>query len=222
MLSAIVILPVPYWAKWVLCGCAYVFMVMLSFPVRSIKALLTTAEQFVWMAVLYGGVSWILWRGMLSGVPKDWKVVTFLLLSTALFCFFWARGCMKKEQEKGTWKVTLIKDQKKIQVLGMVDSGNSLFEPISGKPVCVLDPQIADFLWENTDPFRVIPYHCIDTENGILKGYLLSELRMETGGPEIVRSDVYVAVSPRKMTKGEGKAAFLIHPTLLEEQGERA
>ena len=58
-----------------------------------------------------------------------------------------------------------------LRIHALVDSGNTLTEPISGAPVSVLDARIFYRLWpEGLSGFRVIPYHSVGKKSGILKG----------------------------------------------------
>ena len=109
---------------------------------------------------------------------------------------------------------TLINGTKKICVKAILDTGNSLKEPISGKPTCVLDGLTAKQLWTGEDLFRAVPWHGVGDARGILKAYFLPELRLDLGGLVKVVRNVYVAVAPE-----EGKtkdACLIIQPKILE------
>lgn len=117
-------------------------------------------------------------------------------------------------------RATLYKDGKRLEVAALIDSGNSLVEPISGKPVCVLDKSVFRMLWTNGDNgFRAIPYQSIGKKRGIMPGYPLSGLQLEVDGLRLRFKDVYVAVSGEEISGGESAGAesvkMIVPPGLL-------
>ena len=117
-------------------------------------------------------------------------------------------------------RATLCRNGKRLEVGALVDSGNSLVEPISKKPVCVLDRGAFEMLWEGEDgTFRAIPYRSIGKKRGIMPGYLLSGLELEVEGMSLYFKDVYVAVSGEEISAGEGVDAesvkMIVNPGLL-------
>ena len=77
-----------------------------------------------------------------------------------------------------------------------------------------------DELWERDEEgFRAVPYHSIGKKHGILPGYLLPELVLETGGMKYRFTDVYVAVSHEKISAADSAGAesvnMIINPRLF-------
>lgn len=100
-----------------------------------------------------------------------------------------------------------------MRVTALIDSGNSLTEPISGKPVSIIDRGVFCELWEQNAPFRAIPYRSIGKKHGILQGYLLPELKIEMEGIEKRFENVYVAVSEEYA----GGMRMILNPALMQE-----
>jgi len=69
--------------------------------------------------------------------------------------------------------------------------------------------------------YRAIPYHSIGKKNGILKGYLVQEIRIETGGVTKICKDTYIAVCEEYITSeendGGNQVKMILNPRLLEE-----
>lgn len=108
-------------------------------------------------------------------------------------------------------RATLICGSNKVSVQALLDSGNSLVEPISGKPVTVIDMKIYHALWgDKEQPFRAIPYHSIGRKRGILKGYLLPVMELEIDGVTKQLKEVYVAVSEES-----GGESVIINPAII-------
>ena len=111
-------------------------------------------------------------------------------------------------------RATLIRDGARVTVAALIDSGNSLTEPISGKAVSVVDEKVFRSLWGNGGQgYRAIPYHSIGKSRGILEGYLLPELRLEVNGMCKTFRNVYIAVSPECISE-----KMIINPRILTEE----
>ena len=155
-------------------------------------------------------------------------VFGILGIGAAAFLFF-CRCRPDTCRQDSFCRATLSRGDKNIQVNALIDSGNGLTEPISGKPVCIIDRKIFREFWgEDRDIFRAIPYHSIGKKRGILPGYLLPKLQLETEGLELVFADVYIAVSDEEIS-GTGNAGaesvnMIINPGLFAEsrRGSRA
>ena len=122
-------------------------------------------------------------------------------------------------------------DGKHVRVKAFIDTGNSLYEPISGKPVCVLQGMDASALWGGDALWRAIPYHTVGVTKGILRGYYLPDLILELGGPPLRLQGVFVAVRPEETARENEEACLILPPKILTEstrarrktgKGERA
>lgn len=81
-------------------------------------------------------------------------------------------------------KVTLEKHGIRIPVTALLDTGNFLVEPISGKPVSVLEETyLAGYLpeseWE--DGFRLIPYRSVGRRHGMMRGLVFDQMEVKRG-----------------------------------------
>ena len=112
------------------------------------------------------------------------------------------------------------REGKRAEAAALIDSGNSLTEPVSGKPVCIVDRTLFDRLWDKSpDAFRAIPYHSIGKRRGIMPGFLLPGLQLEIEGMTYVFNDVYVAVSEEAISEtgsiGAESVNMIINPGLF-------
>lgn len=186
-------------------------MLCFTFPVKSFKNFMRVVEEYLKYGILLGGAMLLFLRLPISYLQsnKIWLSAAAVILMTK------AGLLLQGRTSKGFGKAVLIQKKKRISVNAFVDSGNGLTEPISGKPVCVLDKCAAKLLWGEQDLFRAIPYRSVGKEKGIMKGYLLSQMNLEWDGPVRIFRDIYVAVSPQELTSEKGKVQMLIHPALL-------
>ena len=98
-----------------------------------------------------------------------------------------------------------------MRIHALVDSGNTLTEPISGAPVSVLDARIFYRLWpEGLSGFRVIPYHSVGKKSGILKGYPVPQMTLIQQGVEREYRNVYLAVSEEEIAEKRSRCCYLL------------
>lgn len=198
-------------------------MLLIPFPVRGFRAFLRLLEKMLFFSFCLGGGLLFLIRrlyfpeGLLTGV--------FGILGLGGILFLLLRQSLKRrDREDPTCRAILRYEGTEVTVRALIDSGNSLAEPISGRPVSVVEADILRGLWGERGPgCRVIPYHSIGKKRGILTGCLLPELLLETDGMRKKFRNVYVAASPEPISaSGDGGAdsvKMIINPRLLLEKG---
>ena len=201
--------------------CGALGMLFITFPVKSFRMFLKLLERLILYSFCMGGVllflirSFPFFRQYLTGI--------FGILGVGGVCFLFllifgeGRG-----RQNSLCLATLCCGERQVEVTALMDSGNSLIEPISGKPVCIVDEQVLDSLKELL-PYgcRAIPYHSIGTRLGILKGYLLPKLYLEIHGIKKSFQEVWIAAAPQEINSGENAKAdsvkMIISPLLLSE-----
>ena len=215
------LLPGPWILKAVAAGAAGTTgMIFVAFPVKNLRMFLKLLERLLLYSFCMGGALLFLirsvpsLRGFLTGI--------FGIMGAGGICFlFVVRVRPERKQENSLCRAILIAGETRLEVTALVDSGNSLTEPISGKPVCVVEKEIFEKLRgeEHLAGYRAIPYHSIGKEHGILEGYLLPELRLEFDGIAKSFREVYIAVSPYGINGEETAEAesvkMIINPALF-------
>lgn len=197
-------------------------MLLVAFRVKGLKNFLKLLEKAQIYSFCMGGAFLFVLRcfrfteGILTGV--------FGILGMGGILYLFLGFSLDGTTDKcSICRAVLKAGEAQIMVTALIDSGNSLTEPISGKPVSVVDEQVFLALWKEDEMiYRAVPYHSIGKKHGILKGYLLPELRLELGGIQKSFYDVYVAVSPEKISSSgeaeEKSVRMIINPQLLEEK----
>nr|WP_300818313.1 sigma-E processing peptidase SpoIIGA [uncultured Acetatifactor sp.] len=208
-------------AAWAAVGTAG--MLCITFRVRSLRMFLKLLERLLMCSLGMGGAMLFLIR-LFPGIREGLVSVPGILGMGGLFFLLFARLRDNPYADgQSLCRAVLWRKGRELAVTALIDSGNSLFEPISGKPVCVVGRTVFDALWEGAqEGFRAIPYHSIGKSRGILPAYLLAELWVETGGMEYRFADVYVAVSDEEVS-GAGSAGaesvnMIINPRLFTER----
>ena len=203
--------PIPF--RLLLGAATALGMLPISFPIKGLTNFMKLVEKTLFFSFCIGGGMFFLLRipGLTGGVRSG----TFMALGFGGVLFlFLQRFSEEPKPEQCICRATLIRDGARVTVSALIDSGNSLTEPISGKAVSVVDEKVFKSLWGNGGQgYRAIPYHSIGKKRGILEGYLLPELCIEVNGMSKTFRDVYVAVSPESIS-----VKMIINPRLLTEE----
>ena len=218
-MTGLLFLPVPVWGKYMLELLVVLGMLFLAFPVRNIRKCGALLERFWIYTILFGSALWVAGKAASALLPKGWKFIYYLFLGTAIY-FLWKTRRRKRPFYGGEKceRVVLIQGGKVLYMEALVDTGNSLYEPISGRPVCVMDSGPAAEFWPEDAPCRIVPYQSVGAERGVMRAYRLKELQIEMEGLRLIRKDIYVAISPKPLS------CFLIHPQIMvnkEQAGHR-
>ena len=194
-------------------------MLYAAFPVRGLRMFLKLLEKLLLYSFCVGGAILFLIRA----VPGLRRFLTgiFGIMGAGGICFLFLRPRARGGgREDGLCLARLTGEKARGTVTALIDSGNSLTEPISGKPVCIVDAQVLETLLEKRpERFRAIPYHSIGKSRGILEGYLLPELEIELDGVRRSFRRVWIAAGPEGIGNPENKEAesvkMIVNPTLL-------
>lgn len=190
-------------------------MVLVTFRLQNAGAFLQLLEVLSVMTIVLGAVL----QYALQRIPSALHTTALGVLLTGAVCFLGIRRLLQKKNTVCECKVTLRNHKEQIKVNALVDTGNSLIEPISGAPVAVLDKSVFEnlFLKEKPTGFRVIPYHSIDKKNGLLPGYLIPEMRVEWDGVCKEFRDIYVGVHQQNIGRTQ-HYKMIINPEMLRER----
>ncbi|MCM1091941.1 MAG: sigma-E processing peptidase SpoIIGA [Butyrivibrio sp.] len=208
-------LGIPSWVKWptaFLAGTG--LMVEIAFRPRSFTILLRIIRQLFWYSFLMGGLL-LAAEGMMPFLrPFMTGICGILGLGTlAYWLIAFLVRTDRRKRGNSICKATLINGETQVCVTALLDSGNSLREPVSGKPVSVIDRGLYRALWgEEEIPYRVVPYHSIGKAGGILPGYLLPMMEVELDGVVRRLQNVYVAVCEEDNSVG-----IILNPAVLGE-----
>lgn len=198
-------------------------MLLIAFPVKSLRTLLRLSEKLLLAAFGLGGMQLFLLRCFPA--LRQWLTGVWGLLTAGGIAFlFLGRGMTGAGRKDCLCRAILRRDGASMTVAALIDSGNSLVEPVSGKPVSVVEEEVFRALWKNSmQGFRAIPYHSVGKSRGIMNGYLLPELALEVGGARKELRGVYIAVSREGLHASQSAAEesikMIVNPALLEGGG---
>lgn len=129
----------------------------------------------------------------------------------------WWLGQVKRKNRKW-YKVCLIGYGERVWTEALLDTGNSLREPVSGRPVSVVDEELLAQLASVQLPQKkkVIPYHSVGKRNGMMEGYEIPEIIIYGEEEEYRRQRVIVAISTNRVS-AEGRYRMILHPDMCGE-----
>lgn len=199
-------------------------MLFIAFPVRNLRMFLKLMERLFLYAFGLGGFLLFLIR-LFPDLRRYLTGVWGILGAGGIAFLFLGRFLLGQGEKNTICKATLCRKGASMTVTSLIDSGNSLVEPISGKPVSVVEERVLRGLWKDSvQGFRAIPYHSIGKKHGIMEGYLLPELWLEIDGVKREFRDVYIAVSPEGIHPSESASAesvkMIVNPMLLAGSGK--
>ena len=111
--------------------------------------------------------------------------------------------------------VELYLGSEKYQIKGMIDTGNGLRDPISGRPVNILDRQTARKLFgeEDLKDVRYIPYQSIGKKAGVLPAVQLERMCI-LKDTECWVDNPLIGISEEKVS-AEGEYEMILNPNLF-------
>lgn len=205
----------PGWLKWpimLLAGTG--LMLRITFRPQSFRSIMKLFGQLAAYSFLMGGL--LLFLGNATPLFQRWltRATGVIGLGAVVFMLLGTLQERKTAAERASvCSVKLITESGSVEVEALIDSGNSLTEPISGKPVSVIDKHLFAQLWPKApELYRVVPYQSVGKAHGILKGYPVPEMEVEIKGIPRQFFNVYVAVC-----EGETISGMILNPRVLCE-----
>lgn len=195
--------------------CSGILMALIAFGGE--KKFLRCAAVFFAVSALFGGIIWALslhsgLGGSAVYVPLSMPVLAFAFgISYAVLSYVFSRTA--KGMEKQVYITSIIFDGRIATLRTLSDSGNTLYDPVSGRRVLVasfdslqaLFPEAAlnidasELVMKMPGVFRLIPYSAVGTGNGMLAAFRPHSINLD--GKEY--TDILVAVSPSRI-EGDG------------------
>jgi hypothetical protein len=190
-------------------------MVKIAFRPRTAKAYAKALQWMLCDTFLLGGAIACVMRFLPSMQAKLTTMVGIVVIGVFVSC--WVLDLRKKRhQVMNRCKVTLVQNDERLSVEALIDTGNGLIEPISHKPVSVIQKDILEKLWKKNTPvlYRAIPYHSVGKKSGIMMGYLIQEAIVEREGMSQICKNICVGVRPEEAA--DGQIPMILNPLILK------
>lgn len=162
------------------------FAILLSFVVFPKKYIKATVMIYIVSALMGGITIMIMYLWRIRGITNNAVVyigdVTYLNVvvgvaaSTIILCGFSTIFKEKRLQDRIFTDISVVIGDAVIKHRALIDSGNFLRDPITGRPVIILSKSAAAELktLSNIDlssRYCIVPYKAIGIENGLLEAY---------------------------------------------------
>ena len=209
----IIVLPIPYvFLKFML---FHVFvntcMIRVGLKIKNIRSFLKAIIMLYIGSILLGGI---------MEAFRQYVRVGSLFFVIAILGYYIVLGIWKFISYMQRWnqchcKVDLYLGDKKYQIKGLIDTGNALRDPISGKPVSILDRAMAKrfFGEEYLKDVRYVPYQTIGKKAGVLPAVQFERMCIWKDTPCWVEKPL-IAISEEAISIG-GEYEMILNPNLF-------
>ena len=179
--------------KVLICGMAYTFMI------SGVLRVVLKQWQGIWGRTI--AAEWVL-------------IGVFVCVKIGV----WYIEKDRKDKKRSLRTVVLESAGVQISVKALLDTGNRLVEPISGKPVCIVDEEVlAKITLENPLFFRAIPFRSVGCERGMVYGVQIPKIHIEDEGKTHIVTNVVCAGIGHKLS-ARNEYQMIIHPGVFMEE----
>jgi stage II sporulation protein GA (sporulation sigma-E factor processing peptidase) len=179
---------------------------------------------------------------ILSNLPIRFVMIAFLCILPLGVFFIWLRKRYLGSR-KEIYDIKLICGEQCLEVRGLLDTGNCLYDPISHRPVIIVENHVMEKIipqeyrsilkltevqeiqkevavsQELMDSFMIrfhlIPYRSIGKEQGVMPGIVLDRIQINVDGETICQDRVTAAICNHPLSSG-GEYQVILHKELLE------
>lgn len=144
----------------------------------------------------------------------------FFLIGTLCPILFYHTHFAKEYQIKNyNGNLWIYLNGRKFALKALLDTGNRLYEPFSGKPVCLVEYESLKHCMGNLQKvsgFRMIPYHSIGKKHGVLPGITTEKLIFLNQGEKYEQKGGIIGIYPGKLNR-DGEFHAIVHPDILKK-----
>ena len=146
-------------------------------------------------------------------------ISALMLAAASGTALFWKRERRRREQTVVT--AELIEGNVRIVTEALIDSGNTLYDPIGGKPVSVVERGVLEgrIELERPERFRLIPYHTLGSR-GLMQAIEIEKLKVKRAGQELLFEHALLGLYNGEVTRN-GSYRLILHPALMQWECRR-
>lgn len=176
-------------------------------------------QMFCWLlnTVFFSGIQEVI-AGTVHISESMAALPTAFLMGSLLKYSAQRKNCKAQMAE-----VTIFWNEKKRVFTGIVDTGNLLQEPLTGKPVSIVEKSAVLPLlgenWQQKKGFYLIPYHSIGIEKGWLQAVKMDRMEIQTGKKRSHVEQPILAIYEGNLGV-QKNYQIILHPWHADEKGE--
>lgn len=140
-------------------------------------------------------------------------VVTAVIAGIVVFML----ACRSLAESRHIYEVTLVEGEENAVYKALFDTGNLLTDPVSGKPVSVVEETDLTKKWLERYPqkYKIIPYQSVGKAHGVLEGIVVDELVIQKEREQVVKRGAVVALYKGKLSKDGAFQMILNHSLMI-------
>lgn len=193
---------------------AVMLLICIQQPVKRGGALQRLAMGIIYlhgMVFAYGKLMECASRLVGNGLAQI--VVTVLIAGIVIFMLVYRRLV----ESRHIYEVTLMEEGENVVYKALFDTGNFLTDPVSGKPVSVVEETDTTKGWLEKYPqkYKIIPYQSVGKEHGILEGIVVDELIIQKEKEQVVKKGAVIALYKGKLSKNGDFQMILNHSLIM-------
>lgn len=147
------------------------------------------------------------------GITRFVLILASILLvaSALLIC-----GYKKRLDKKRLYAVRIVESGKAFDFQALFDTGNSLVDPYTGKPVSIVEENedIRGWVRDKPQKYRLIPFRSLGKENGLLEGTEVDELIICGKDGQKTQRGAVIALYKGKLS-GDGSFQMILNQGLF-------
>lgn len=212
----------PVWLSVIIKILFLTIMVAIAFGAKSVKAYTKYfaaffISNFVFAGIMLAVCTFLLPNGAMykNGVVYfDIDILTLTI--SAIVCYIilslLSRLTRSRVPPKCIYDIRITAGEKSVEGKALFDSGNTLCDCFSGKPVIIAEEEFVENLYDKSNlsdmkNFRLIPFTTIKN-GGALPAFMADEVEIEINGSPARAKEIYIAVTDKKIVSG-GYSALL-------------
>lgn len=222
-------------------------MVRIAYGMKGLKNNLKAFLLLYLVTFLFGGIMNALYyysefgsvlRNVVMGTLfPDTSIPLFLVISIVSFVILkvlFSVFMKHREQSNDLYEVRICYQDREIRVKALVDTGNSLREPVCNRPVHVIEFETLKVLLDESfqqmiygfyndydvqsaiysDVIKVIPFHSLGKTSGIILGIKIDHMYIAKDGEEMKVTEPILGIYNQKLSHNSDYQ-MLIHPEVM-------
>ena len=180
-------------------------MIQVGLKIKKISLILKALILLYIGAFFMGGIITSLYQYVSVGSLFLFVAIVGYYLSLGMWNFL----KMLHKRNSHLLKVELWSEGRRIEVTGLIDTGNGLRDPLTGLPVSVIErTKAADLLGEGIEGVRYIPYQSIGKSQGLMPVVRIDEMRIVSDDIQVFKRPI-IGISEEKISAGGGYELIL-------------
>lgn len=191
-------------------------MAMAAYGLKSVREIVKSVAGIYLVSVVIGGIMLVIYEhtragyyvallmngGTIGGLSA--KACFFMITGAAAGCYGFSEGVKElissMAHRKDLCTVTLKYGDREERITGLIDTGNRLREPVSGRPVHVVTEELCRRLCPVVRGVVYVPYQSVGTANGILPAVFIDRMEVEQEGKSYCVARPLLAISKQPLS----------------------